>query len=59
MMLRKNPLTWLDDMLNGVEHMNFFEGRSTEYSKASTQGLINFTRKLDSLNLENIGEKLD
>jgi len=34
----KNPLTWLDDMLNGVEHMNFFEGRSTEYSKASTQG---------------------
>ena len=25
-------------MLNGVEHMNFFEGRATEYSKASTQG---------------------
>ena len=25
-------------MLNAVEHMNFFEGRSTEYSKASTQG---------------------
>ena len=36
--INKNPLTWLDDMLNGVEHMNFFEGRSTEYSKASTQG---------------------
>jgi len=36
--IKKNPLTWLDDMLNGVEHMNFFEGRSTEYSKASTQG---------------------
>jgi ribonucleoside-diphosphate reductase beta chain len=34
----KNPLTWLDTMLNAVEHMNFFEGRSTEYSKASTQG---------------------
>jgi len=34
----KNPLTWLDTMLNGVEHMNFFEGRATEYSKASTQG---------------------
>ena len=34
----KNPLTWLDSMLNAVEHMNFFEGRSTEYSKASTQG---------------------
>tara|TARA_B100000686_G_scaffold244337_1_gene253394 strand:- start:297 stop:662 length:366 start_codon:yes stop_codon:yes gene_type:complete len=34
----KNPLTWLDTMLNAVEHMNFFEGRATEYSKASTQG---------------------
>jgi ribonucleoside-diphosphate reductase beta chain len=36
--VKKNPLTWLDNMLNGVEHMNFFEGRATEYSKASTRG---------------------
>ena len=36
--VEKNPLTWLDTMLNAVEHMNFFEGRATEYSKASTQG---------------------
>ena len=36
--VQKNPLTWLDTMLNAVEHMNFFEGRATEYSKASTQG---------------------
>jgi ribonucleoside-diphosphate reductase beta chain len=36
--VKKNPLVWLDTMLNGVEHMNFFEGRATEYSKASTQG---------------------
>ena len=36
--VQKNPLTWLDTMLNGVEHMNFFEGRATEYSKASTRG---------------------
>ena len=36
--VKKNPLTWLDTMLNGVEHMNFFEGRATEYSKASTKG---------------------
>ncbi len=34
----KNPLTWLDTMLNAIEHMNFFEGRATEYSKASTKG---------------------
>ena len=33
-----NPLTWLDYMLNGVEHTNFFENRATEYSKASTTG---------------------
>ncbi len=36
--IKENPLTWLDTMLNGVEHMNFFEGRATEYSKASTRG---------------------
>ena len=34
----KNPLPWMDDMLNGVEHANFFENRSTEYSRAATQG---------------------
>jgi len=34
----KNPLPWLDAILNGVEHTNFFENRSTEYSKAAPQG---------------------
>ncbi len=34
----KNPLPWLDAMLNGVEHANFFENRATEYSRAATQG---------------------
>jgi ribonucleoside-diphosphate reductase beta chain len=33
-----NPLPWMDEMLNGAEHVNFFENRATEYSKASTQG---------------------
>lgn len=33
-----NPLPWMDEILNGIEHTNFFENRSTEYSKASTQG---------------------
>ncbi len=36
--ITKNPLPWMDQMLNGAEHTNFFENRSTEYSKASTQG---------------------
>jgi ribonucleoside-diphosphate reductase beta chain len=34
----KNPLPWMDLMLNGDEHVNFFEQRATEYTKASTQG---------------------
>ena len=36
--VERNPLPWLDDMLNAPEHTNFFENRSTEYSKASTVG---------------------
>src|SRR5688572_118817 len=35
---RENPLPWLQSMLSGVEHANFFEARATEYSKAATQG---------------------
>tara|TARA_R110002110_G_scaffold30881_2_gene109227 strand:+ start:9991 stop:10950 length:960 start_codon:yes stop_codon:yes gene_type:complete len=34
----KNPLPWMDEMLNGIEHANFFENRATEYSRASTRG---------------------
>ena len=34
----ENPLPWIDEMLNAVEHTNFFENRATEYSKASTKG---------------------
>ena len=33
-----NPLPWLDAMLNGMEHTNFFENRATEYARAATQG---------------------
>jgi len=36
--IEKNPLPWLDEMLNAIEHTNFFENRATEYSKASTEG---------------------
>ncbi len=34
----RNPLPWMDEMLNGVEHANFFEARATEYSRAATTG---------------------
>ncbi|MFT6582457.1 MAG: ribonucleoside-diphosphate reductase beta chain [Alphaproteobacteria bacterium] len=36
--VEKNPLPWLEEILNGVEHTNFFENRATEYSRASTKG---------------------
>lgn len=36
--LGKNPLPWMDLMLNADEHVNFFEQRATEYAKAATQG---------------------
>ena len=36
--VKENPLPWLQSLLSGVEHANFFEARATEYSKAATQG---------------------
>ena len=36
--LERNPLPWMEEMLNGLEHTNFFENRATEYSKAATTG---------------------
>lgn len=37
-MVDTNPLPWMDEVLNGVEHANFFENRVTEYTKAATEG---------------------
>lgn len=45
--IEKNPIPWLDAMLNGMEHANFFESRATEYSRASTKG--NWTDAWDFL----------
>ena len=36
--VKEHPLPWLTEILNGVEHANFFEARATEYSKGATQG---------------------
>ncbi len=36
--INKNPLPWLDEILNSPEHTNFFENRVTEYAKSATQG---------------------
>jgi ribonucleoside-diphosphate reductase beta chain len=36
--VKDNPLEWVDWVVNGVEHTNFFENRSTEYAKGALQG---------------------
>jgi ribonucleoside-diphosphate reductase beta chain len=36
--IEAHPLPWLTEILNGVEHANFFETRATEYAKAATGG---------------------
>lgn len=36
--VKENPLSWLDWILNGVNHTNFFEARVTEYSVNNLQG---------------------
>jgi ribonucleoside-diphosphate reductase beta chain len=36
--VKDNPLPWMDEILNGIEHANFFEVRATEYARASTKG---------------------
>jgi ribonucleoside-diphosphate reductase beta chain len=36
--VKPHPLPWLVEILNGVEHANFFEQRATEYSKGASSG---------------------
>lgn len=37
-MVDNNPLPWLEWVVNGKEHTNFFENRSTAYAKATLTG---------------------
>lgn len=36
--VKENPLPWLEWVLNGADHTNFFEGRVTEYEVAGLSG---------------------
>jgi ribonucleoside-diphosphate reductase beta chain len=36
--VKKNPLPWVEEMVNSPQHTNFFENRSTEYSKGALTG---------------------
>ena len=36
--VKDNPLPWLEWVLNGADHTNFFENRVTEYEVAGLTG---------------------
>lgn len=36
--VKTNPLPWVDALISGVEHTNFFENRPTAYAKSATTG---------------------
>lgn len=36
--VKKNPLPWVEGMINAVGHTNFFENRATDYSKGAITG---------------------
>lgn len=36
--IKKNPLPWVESMINAPTHTNFFENRATDYAKGSLSG---------------------
>jgi ribonucleoside-diphosphate reductase beta chain len=38
MKVKKNPLPWVEEMINAPIHTNFFENRATDYAKAAHKG---------------------
>ena len=38
MKVKKNPLPWVEEMINAPTHTNFFENRATDYAKGSLTG---------------------
>jgi ribonucleoside-diphosphate reductase beta chain len=36
--VKKNPLPWVEEMINAPTHTNFFENRATDYAKGSLTG---------------------
>ena len=36
--VKKNPLPWVEEMINAPTHTNFFENRATDYAKGATKG---------------------
>lgn len=42
--VRENPLPWMEWMLTGAKHDNFFEKRVTDYSHSKLAGPVDYTR---------------
>jgi len=38
MKVKKNPLPWVEEMINAPTHTNFFENRATDYAKGALEG---------------------
>lgn len=36
--VKKNPLLWVEEMINAPTHTNFFENRATDYARGATTG---------------------
>jgi ribonucleoside-diphosphate reductase beta chain len=36
--IKKNPLPWVEEMINAPTHTNFFENRATDYAKGALSG---------------------
>ena len=36
--VKKNPLPWVEEMINSPTHTNFFENRATDYAKGALKG---------------------
>lgn len=42
--VRKNPLPWMDWLLSGAKHSNFFETKVTDYTHSGLTGEIDYSR---------------
>jgi ribonucleoside-diphosphate reductase beta chain len=36
--VKRNPLPWVEEMINAPTHTNFFENRATDYAKGALKG---------------------
>jgi ribonucleoside-diphosphate reductase beta chain len=36
--VKRNPLPWVEEMINAPTHTNFFENRATDYAKGAHSG---------------------